>query len=231
MPRSNTIRAVNSLDRGGTLTDRIYSDLRTRLQRSAIGPNERLVDVDLASAYGTSRMPAREALLRLVNDGYLVGTTRGFAVPTLTADDVLDIFEVRRLLEPAAAASVATRFDADALAELDAALAVARRAASRRDADGMILANIVFRKAWLARVRNRRLAGAIDRFVDQVQTVRLKTLDDPDTCRIDIEGLEQLRDAFASRHAARVRSRMSAFIAAAQRAFVAVQKEQEARRA
>ncbi len=41
-------------------------------------------------------MPAREALLRLANEGYLVGTTRGFVTPRLGLDDIREIFEVRR---------------------------------------------------------------------------------------------------------------------------------------
>jgi hypothetical protein len=64
---------------------------------------------------GTSRMPAREALLRLTNERYLVGTTRGFVTPRLSLEDIRDIFAVRLLLEPRAAANAAeeTQHDFD----------------------------------------------------------------------------------------------------------------------
>src|SRR5215213_1180333 len=112
----------SQLKRPGSLRERIYTDLRVRLQRCEFGPDDRLVDVDVASTYGTSRMPVREALLQLVNEGYLVGTTRGFMVPVLTQDDVRDIFEVRKLLEPRAAAHAARDLDSPAEAALAKAL-------------------------------------------------------------------------------------------------------------
>ncbi len=83
------------------LVDAIYADLRLKLQRSAVSPTDRLVDTEIANAHGISRMPAREALLRLVSEGYLVGTTRGFAVRELSLEDISGLFEVRRQLEPA----------------------------------------------------------------------------------------------------------------------------------
>lgn len=93
----STARSVSSLARADNLSERIYTDLRARLQRCAIRADERLVNVELAAAYGTSRMPAREALIRLVAEGFLVGTTRGFTVPTPSLQDIRDIFGVRRL--------------------------------------------------------------------------------------------------------------------------------------
>src|ERR1700712_2834851 len=111
MTSARKIRTVTPLSRHGNLSDRIYAELRQRLQASMLGPDERLLDLEVAAAYGTSRMPARDALLRLANEGYLIGTTRGFIAPTLSLDDVREIFEVRRMLEPAAIASVAKQID------------------------------------------------------------------------------------------------------------------------
>ena len=111
MTTTRKTRLVTPLSRHGNLGERIYAELRLRLQRVPLKPEERLLDLEVAAAYGTSRMPARDALLRLVNEGYLVGTTRGFIAPTLSLDDVREIFEVRRMLEPSAIASVAKQID------------------------------------------------------------------------------------------------------------------------
>jgi DNA-binding GntR family transcriptional regulator len=225
-----TARAVRSLPRTENLSERIYTDLRGRLQRCAIRPDERLVDLELAAAYGTSRMPAREALLRLVAEGYLTGTTRGFTVPTLTLQDIRDIFGVRRLLEPQAAADAARHIDAAAVAELDSAIAQARRAVARGDTEQMILANMGFRQAWLSRVSNPRLANTIARFVDHVQTVRLGTLSNPPTRQIVMDGLAGLHEVLVRRDAAKTRVRMAAFLAAAENAFFSVRKAELAGR-
>lgn len=207
------------LKKPDSLRERIYADLRTRLQRCEFGPDDRLVDVDVAARYGTSRMPVREALLQLVNDGYLVGTTRGFAIPTLTLDDVRDIFEVRKLLEPRAAASAARDLDKASEKALTRALQDARAALAADDTEGLIMANIDFRAAWLAAVRNQRLATTIARFVDHVQTVRIETLRRAATRQVVIDGLEDLHGAFLRRDPIAAGDRMATFIAAAEQAF------------
>lgn len=207
-----------------SLSERIYADLRERLQHCDIGPEDRLVDTEIAQAYGTSRMPVREALLRLANEGYLVGTTRGFMVPRLTLEDIGDIFEVRRLLEPRAAANAARDLDAPTAKALQAAIVEARLAAEADDVDRLIAANIRFRAAWLGAVRNARLANTIARFVDHVQTVRLGTLRDPVTRKVVADGLEGLYDAFVRRDPDAAAQRMSTFMAAAEQAFFSVRK-------
>jgi DNA-binding GntR family transcriptional regulator len=216
--------STTALSREANLSDRIYAELRRRLQRTPLGPGERLFDLDVAATYGTSRMPARDALLRLVNEGYLVGTTRGFMAPTLGLDDVREIFEVRRMLEPQAIASVAKEIDAAACRELGDALLRARRAAAADDGEEMTLANMAFRHAWLSRVKNRRLAGTIARFVDHVQTVRLNTLSHAETRQVVMDGLERLYEALINRDEQQARERMTAFMSDAEHAFFSVRK-------
>lgn len=207
------------LARPGNLSDRIYAELRQRLQRQPMGNDERLVDHEIASAYGTSRMPARDALLRLANEGYLVGTTRGFAAPSLSLDDIREIFEVRRLLEPQAIASVAADIDDDTIAALNEALQRAQVASADDDGEQMVLANMAFRDAWLGRVGNKRLATTIARFVDHVQTVRLNTLSHAATRQIVLDGLVLLHQALVQRNPQLVRERMNDFMRAAEHAF------------
>lgn len=204
------------LARGASLADRVHAELLARLQRGDIGPGDRLVDTQLAQSFGTSRMPVREALLRLVSEGFLTGTTRGFLVPQLSLDEMRDVFEVRRLLEPRAAAHAARAIDA---AGLDALAAALGQASAAHDAGAMISANMAFRAAWLAAVPNRQLAGAIGRFVDHVQAVRLGTLHSARTQATVTAGLEGLYDAFARHDSRAAQARMSGFVTAAERAF------------
>lgn len=216
MPRSSSAR------------ERIYIDLRRKLQRCELSSTDRLVDVDVASRFGTSRMPAREALLQLVNEGYLVGTTRGFVVPVLTPDDVRDSFEVRKLLEPRAAANAARDMAEDGREALYAAAGDARAAAGAGDFEMLVLAMIDFRAIWLASVRNVRLGSTLARFADHVQTVRLATLRDATTQAVAADGLCELCSAFLSRDSILVSDRMTTHIAIAEHAFSALHLSGEA---
>lgn len=219
---------VFPLARSTSARERIYLDLRGKLQRCELSSRDRLVDVDLAARFGTSRMPAREALLQLVHEGYLVSTTRGFMVPILTLDDVRDSFEVRKLLEPRAAASAAREMREEGQAALCAAAGNARLAAYGQDFEKLVLAMIDFRAVWLGSVRNARLASTIARFADHVQTVRLATLRDATTQAVAADGLCELYSAFLSRDLIAVSDRMATHIAIAEHAFLALHRYRDA---
>lgn len=229
-PRKNDkaapIEPPARLVRPDSFSERLYLDLRARLQRGEIGPDQRLVDAEVAAGYGISRMPAREALLRLANEGYLIGTTRGFAIPRLSIDDIRDIFEIRKLLEPHAAANAARDMDAAARRKLGEAIQEARDAAAADSAHDLILANIAFRQAWLSALRNERLIMTIGRFADHVQTIRLGTLRDPQTRAVVVAGLEGLYAAFMQGDPAAARKRMVKFVEAAEQAYFKVRRRE-----
>lgn len=64
----------------------------------------------LCERYGTSRMPVRDALVKLTAEG-LVVTTRGghSVVAQLTPDDILDVFEIEAIVHGRAARRAAGR--------------------------------------------------------------------------------------------------------------------------
>lgn len=212
---------------GSSLRAQIYEDIRDRIHRGALGANDRLVDVEIAGNLGVSRMPVREALLQLTHEGYLVGTTRGFMLPTLTPTDVANIFEVRRCLEPRAAAHAARTLDPAGMERLAAALQDAEEAVATADAELLFQANVRFRRSWLEAVDNDRLASAIARFADHVQVVRLGTLTHQPTQAVVLAGMRRLYDAFANRDSMAAFDHMTTFIQHAEERFVALTKALE----
>lgn len=214
-----TVRNLN-------LVESLYADLRQRLQLSEIGPDDRLVDTDIAEAYGTSRMPAREALLRLAAEGYLVGSTRGFVVPRLSREDICGMFELRRQLEPRAAASAARDLTPEAAEELIRAMAAIRAADAAGDLKTMVSANLAFRDAWVGCVRNPHMATTISRFVDYFQALRPATFANPATRHVYVEALGAICDALIARDALAAQDSMTAFLFSAEAAFLAAQERQ-----
>lgn len=220
--------AAAGIGRAESLRHQIYADLRNMLRHGHIGPDDRLVDVKIARSLGVSRMPVREALLQLISEGHLVGTTRGFALPELTFEDIADIFEIRKLLEPRAAANAARDFDAAGRAVLSKALQRARAAVACGDSVELAAANVTFRQAWLDANRNHRLAETIAHFADQAQVVRHGTLHDPEIQPIVIEGLAGLHDAFMRGDAIAAHDRMGAFIGEAEKSYFRKMQQQHA---
>jgi DNA-binding GntR family transcriptional regulator len=199
-----------------------------RLQRGEIGLEDRLVDTAIAAEFGVSRMPARDALKRLVHEGYLEATTRGFMLPRVTHNEILEIFDLRRLLEPRAVALVAQSMKPAELTALEGTIGDARRATRAGDTELVFKASERFRNGWIAAVPNVSLRQAIQRYMTQVQAVRMLTFRDPVNHPLIVDGNTRLFDAFANRDAVAASDHILRFIYEGERAYLnAVKAEAE----
>jgi DNA-binding GntR family transcriptional regulator len=104
-----------------TSTVRVRDELHHAILEGILKPGERLRAEALAQRFGTSRTPIREALLQLEAQGLVqLEPNRGAVVRSFNAADLKDLYEVRALLEPAAAARAATRIHENQIEELEA---------------------------------------------------------------------------------------------------------------
>jgi DNA-binding GntR family transcriptional regulator len=103
-----------------TSTVRVRDELQHAILEGVLRPGERLRAEALAQRFGTSRTPVREALLQLEAQGLVeVEPNRGAVVRAFDAADLLDLYALRALLEPAAAARAATRIGDEQIQQLD----------------------------------------------------------------------------------------------------------------
>jgi DNA-binding GntR family transcriptional regulator len=196
---------------------RIHDVLRARLLRGEIRPDVRLVDHAIAVEMGVSRMPVREALMQLASEGYLESTSRGFALPNLSPERIAEVFTLRRLLEPHAAACVARDRVAAQLDAMREALAVAVEAGS--DVAAFHRGAEAFRNVWLEAVANHELRHAIQRYSGQVQSVRFATLPDAEARQTILSGLHSLLAAFVAGDCPEASDLMLRFIYDAETAY------------
>lgn len=77
----------------------VYATLRDMAISYQFKPGERLSESELAERLGVSRTPVREALARLVIDGFLVPASRGYMQRTLDVKESLDLYEARVAIE------------------------------------------------------------------------------------------------------------------------------------
>jgi DNA-binding GntR family transcriptional regulator len=105
-----------------SLRDIIADHVRDRIMRRELPPGARLDVVGIAEAFGASQGPVREALIVLESTG-LVETKprRGKFVARLTHHDLLEVYQVREIIDLAAADIVITRDDPVDLTTLRAA--------------------------------------------------------------------------------------------------------------
>lgn len=122
-----------------SLAERLTATLRDRVITGILAPGTVVIEPALAQEFQVSKTPVREALQRLTHEGlFEVLPKRGYLVRAMTQADLHDVVELRELLEPVAAAQVATvvhRRDAGAEAIVDALRQAlqAQRATTRPD--------------------------------------------------------------------------------------------------
>lgn len=88
-----------------TLSDRLVEVLRDIILSGAIPSDEAIRQDALAAELHVSKIPLREALARLEQDGLVVSyPNRGFFVRPMSPEEAEEIYELRLKLEPVAAA-------------------------------------------------------------------------------------------------------------------------------
>ena len=158
--------------------ERAYNSLKAGIVEGRYPPGAPLSEVMLARQLGMSRTPVREGLARLWQEHYLdrvVG--HGYFVARVTVQSIHDTFDVRRVLEGAAAARAADLATAAQIEELRTLAVLPPTAAedherSRSDAPAAYrdaeAANLRFHVAVATAARNELMLELIERCLAQV---------------------------------------------------------------
>lgn len=127
------------------LQEQLYQRIRDGLLAGRFQPGERLKIRDLAAEWGTSPMPVRAALQRLVAEGALEGEPqRSVRVPPMTRERYQNIFQVRLGLEGLAVELATPRLTPADLAELRDCVARMDHAIEQRQVQAYLNANSQF---------------------------------------------------------------------------------------
>jgi GntR family transcriptional regulator, rspAB operon transcriptional repressor len=165
--------------------ERAYRNIKAGIVEGRYRPGAPLSEVMLAREHDMSRTPVREGLARLWQERYLERVVgHGYFVARVTVQSIHDTYDVRRLLEGAAAARAAELATPDEIVRLRQLAALPRIAtidpprkksdapSEYRDAEA---ANVRFHMAIAAAARNELALELIERCLAQVD--RFMSLD------------------------------------------------------
>jgi DNA-binding GntR family transcriptional regulator len=87
----------------GSRPEQVYIRLRDLIVQGLLAPGSRIVETEIATRLGVSRTPVREALQRLQQEGYVMGSPGAqqsrLTVAPLTRDDVYELLNIVGALE------------------------------------------------------------------------------------------------------------------------------------
>ena len=96
---------------GQQSAEQVYARLKLEISIGEIPPVARLVEATLAERYSVSRTPVRQALLALERDGIVVRDGRSLRVRALNTAEIIELYEIREMLEEHAARLAGRRHD------------------------------------------------------------------------------------------------------------------------
>jgi DNA-binding GntR family transcriptional regulator len=178
-----------------TLGGRIYRLLEDAIVRGELAPGQRLDEQSLADHFGVSRIPLREALSGLEVAGWIEknGGRQGVRVRELTEGDLVDLSEVRGVLEGECAALAAARRDDRELKALRAIIKKSRTAFSRGDRTRFVELNTEFHMLVAKCSRNEVFEEILSMLDKRVR--RVLWIVQPDVLDASIDEHESLVDA------------------------------------
>lgn len=96
-------RFAVSGERGAVITDaEIHQRIVAAVMDHRLAPGTKLVEDKLGQAFGVSRTRVRQVLIRLANEQIVtLAPNRGASIAQPTVQEAREVFEVRRLVEPA----------------------------------------------------------------------------------------------------------------------------------
>jgi DNA-binding GntR family transcriptional regulator len=107
----------------------VSDSLRSDIIAGVFPPGQHLIEDRLSERYGVSRIPVREALRGLEAEGFVtIAPYRGAQVSRLTANDALDLLEVREVLEVVATRRAAANRSWEGIQEMARILAAGNQA-------------------------------------------------------------------------------------------------------
>lgn len=155
-----------------TLAKKAYDQIKFDIITCTFVPGQPIAQPQLVEKYAFGITPTREALHRLVQEGFLQPIPRfGYIVVPISIPDVVQIYELRAILEPAAARIAAEVAPQEALEQLIKDADFSYIPGDRQSTVDFVKNNARFHLSFAIATGNRRLVEAISKTLDEMARI------------------------------------------------------------
>jgi len=155
------------IDARPSLSEMAYHEMRRQILHGELAPGDFVSERLLAARLGAGKAAVRVAVQRLAAQGFVtIRPRQGIIVRTQSIQDVIDLFEVRILVEQRVARSLAGRITPPQVDALRTRLSTMMDAAARGDAAAIVEADFGFHRLLCEFHGNVHLVGILDRILD-----------------------------------------------------------------
>ncbi|WP_171211236.1 GntR family transcriptional regulator [Ruegeria sp. HKCCA5426] len=202
-----------------------YQSLLDEIRAGALLPGDRLREIELSERLGVSRTPVREAIRQLEADGLVTHVPRlGATVRSLDYAEVMELYEMRAVLE-GTAARLAARAASDI--ELDELDVLNDRLAEAGTGPDAVRINKIFHATLLDAAKNRFLTKSTLSLQKALLILGPSQLLDSERAASAVAEHRRIMVALKARDGAAAESEMRAHIQAAQRMRIRALQERD----
>lgn len=178
-------------------SDQAFDRVKGEIVLCRLAPGLRFSEAELSERFGIARAAMRAALMRLAEVGLVQPVPRhGFVVAPITVASVRDLFEMRLIAEPKAAALATGKVDVERLRRINRRPQLAKSAAQRL---AFVESNRAFHREIAKATGNARLYHLLESLADEMQRLVHVGLFGPDVP--GARGAEKARAADAQHEA------------------------------
>jgi DNA-binding GntR family transcriptional regulator len=195
-----------------TMTDAVYEQLKAAIVELRIPPGAPLREAEIAQGLSVSKTPVREALGRLEQDGLVtLNSFRSAVVTEYTARDLQEIYELREIIEVAAARAAAESMSEKGLADLgriasecvrlnaEGGAGDAGGAGGAGDAPELVQLISEFDTVLFEEVTNRRIRAILDNLAAHLARIGRLTTEIPGRIDASVREHAQIYEAIERR--------------------------------
>lgn len=174
-PTTGPFKGIRALGKPRSMGDIAYDYLKQAIIKGDIPPGQRLIENQLSALMEVSRVPVREAVKKLEQEGLVERSgVRGFVVKGLNRKEIEETLGIRALLESYAAYLATENMDDDILKKLEDSIRAYRTVLEKKgnNTDKLMQLNSQFHEIIYKAAGSARLYSLISSFRDAIHRYR-----------------------------------------------------------
>jgi DNA-binding GntR family transcriptional regulator len=154
----------------GQLSDRAYDRIKRDIIVCALEPGQPFTEEQLAEEYGVGRAAVRSAVKRLYQEQLVqVGAAKRYAIAPITLKHAQDVYQMRLLLEPAAARMAAGTLRPEQIEELERVGTAQYELGDAKSAEDFLRSNTKFHVEVARASGNEIMAEMVASLLDRAE--------------------------------------------------------------
>ncbi|MCX7857711.1 MAG: GntR family transcriptional regulator [Deltaproteobacteria bacterium] len=195
------------LRKGKSLREQVYRKLKEHILNGVLEANKRLIEEKIASQLGTSRTPVREAIQKLEKEGLIYKLPKGgFAVRSITDEDIDEVFGIRSILEGYAGYLATFKITEEELRDLEEIVKKGEEYVEKNDMDALVKLNTEFHDKLYRASKSKLLYSMINDLRDFIYRFRIIIFRHRTLAEVSLRDHKDMIELMKSKNAKKVES-------------------------